>query len=94
MGSTYLEHSSRCTIDIRQSIHRREDTVHHKRYVRTDGTLAVLPMAHQGLGREESEKDHLCRDGLERRSMSVRCASFHLSMPVSPSNHLSLRVRY
>jgi hypothetical protein len=83
MGSTYLEHSSRRTIDIRQSIHRREDTVHHKRYVRTNGTIAVLSMAHQRPGREESQENHLCCDGLERRFVSGRCVSFHLSMPVS-----------
>jgi hypothetical protein len=90
MGSTYLEHSSRRTIDVRQSIHRRKDTVHYKRYVRTDGTIAVLPMAHQRSGREESQKDHLCCDGLERCAVPGWCASLHLSMPVSPRYYLFL----
>jgi hypothetical protein len=88
MGSTYLEHSSRRTIDVRQSIHGCEDTVHHQRYVRTDDTVAVLSMAHQRSGREESQEDHLCCDGLERYSVSARCVPFHLSMPVSPNRYL------
>ena len=50
MGSTYLEHSSRRTIDVRQSIYRREDIVHREQYVRADSTIAVLPMAHQRPG--------------------------------------------
>jgi hypothetical protein len=50
MGSTYLEHSFECTIDVRQSVYCREDTVHREQYVRADGTIAVLPMAHQRPG--------------------------------------------
>jgi len=50
MGSTYLEHSSGRTIDIRQSILGREDTVHRERNVCANGTIAVLPMAHQRRG--------------------------------------------
>jgi len=50
MGSTYLEHSSGRTIDIRQSISGREDTVHRERNVCANGTIVVLPMAHQRCG--------------------------------------------
>lgn len=50
MGSPYLEHSSGRTSDFRQSIHCCEDTVHRERNVRENGTIAVLPMAHQRRG--------------------------------------------